>query len=116
MTSFRLAKVTYSAKEIFHQQIFSVAISYFKANHSKIVLDIYQTAHVMFSDKSQGDHKQHAKYRFASKTLMRILPPDLSKEMEQKEKSEEVKQEESKEVEHEESKEVKQEKSKEVKK
>ena len=87
MTSFRLAKVTYSAKEIFHQQIFSVAISYFKANHSKIVLDIYQTAHVMFGDMSQEDHKQHAKYRFASKTLMRILPPDLSKEMEQKEET-----------------------------
>ena len=28
----------------------------------------------MFSDMPQGDHKKRAKYRFASKTLMRILP------------------------------------------
>merc|ERR1712180_464396 len=37
----------------------------------KIIHDIYQTAHVMFSDMPQGDHKKRAKYRFASKTLMR---------------------------------------------
>merc|ERR1712234_72904 len=46
----------------------------FKANLGKIIHDIYQTAHVMFSDMPQGDHKKRAKYRFASKTLMRILP------------------------------------------
>merc|ERR1712066_972068 len=40
----------------------------------KIIHDIYQTAHTMFSDMPQGDHKKRAKYRFASKTLMRILP------------------------------------------
>merc|ERR1719285_1374694 len=28
----------------------------------------------MFQDMPQGDHKKRAKYRFASKTLMRILP------------------------------------------
>ena len=28
----------------------------------------------MFGDMPQGDHKKRAKYRFASKTLMRILP------------------------------------------
>merc|ERR1712209_6210 len=44
----------------------------FKANLGKIIHDIYQTAHVMFSDMPQGDHKKRAKYRFASKTLMRI--------------------------------------------
>merc|ERR1711913_11260 len=54
----------------------------FKANLGKIIHDIYQTAHVMFSDMPQGDHKKRAKYRFASKTLMRILPPELSKEIE----------------------------------
>merc|ERR1711951_297299 len=46
----------------------------FKKNMGKIIHDIYQTAHVMFSDMPQGDHKKRAKYRFASKTLMRILP------------------------------------------
>merc|ERR1712036_121785 len=60
----------------------SLAKSDFKANLGKIIHDIYQTAHVMFSDMPQGDHKKRAKYRFASKTLMRILPPSLSKEIE----------------------------------
>merc|ERR1712045_153031 len=55
-----------------------------KANLDKIIHDIYQTAHLMFSDMPQGDHKKRAKYRFASKTLMRILPPALSKEIEAK--------------------------------
>merc|ERR1711971_1008200 len=48
----------------------------FRANLGKIIHDIYQTAHVMFADMPQGDHKKRAKYRFASKTLMRILPAD----------------------------------------
>merc|ERR1712088_312394 len=60
----------------------SLASSDFKANLGTIIHDIYQTAHVMFSDMPQGDHKKRAKYRFASKTLMRILPPSLSKEIE----------------------------------
>merc|ERR1712189_46166 len=54
----------------------------FKANLGKIIHDIYQTAHVMYSDMPQGDHKKRAKYRFASKTLMRILPADLKGEVE----------------------------------
>merc|ERR1711997_107416 len=60
----------------------SLANSNFKENLGKIIHDIYQTAHTMFSDMPQGDHKKRAKYRFASKTLMRILPPALSKEVE----------------------------------
>jgi len=48
----------------------------------QIIHDIYQTAHTMFSDMPQGDHKKRAKYRFASKTLMRILPADLKGEVE----------------------------------
>merc|ERR1712008_90290 len=60
----------------------SLAKSDFKANLGKIIHDIYQTAHIMFSDMPQGDHKKRAKYRFASKTLMRILPPGLDKEIE----------------------------------
>jgi len=60
----------------------SLASSDFKANLGKIIHDIYQTAHTMFSDMPQGDHKKRAKYRFASKTLMRILPNDLKSEVE----------------------------------
>merc|ERR1712214_115510 len=33
-------------------------------NLRKIIHDIYQTAHIMFSDMPQGDHKKRAKYRF----------------------------------------------------
>merc|ERR1711863_171489 len=54
----------------------------FKANLGTIIHDIYQTAHVMFSDMPQGDHKKRAKYRFASNTLMRILPADKKTEVE----------------------------------
>merc|ERR1712002_1207660 len=60
----------------------SLAKGDFKANLGKIIHDIYQTAHVMFSDMPQGDHKKRAKYRFASKTLMRILPADKKTEVE----------------------------------
>merc|ERR1711913_250707 len=60
----------------------SLATTDFKAYLGKIIHDIYQTAHTMFSDMPQGDHKKRAKYRFASKTLMRILPADLKGEVE----------------------------------
>merc|ERR1712071_178036 len=45
----------------------SLASTDFKANLGKIIHDIYQTAHTMFADMPQGDHKKRAKYRFASK-------------------------------------------------
>merc|ERR1712168_826357 len=54
----------------------------FQGNLGKIIHDIYQTAHVMFGDMPQGDHKKRAKYRFASKTIMRILPPTKKTEVE----------------------------------
>merc|ERR1740129_2430707 len=54
----------------------------FKANLGKIIHDIYQTAHLMFNDIPQGDHKKRAKDRFASKTLMRILPDKVKVEVE----------------------------------
>merc|ERR1719402_1589058 len=60
----------------------NLAAGDFKANLGKIIHDIYQTAHTMFSDMPQGDHKKRAKYRFASKTLMRILPASLKSEVE----------------------------------
>merc|ERR1712168_520404 len=58
----------------------SLATTDFKANLGKIIHDIYQTAHTMFADMPQGDHKKRAKYRFASKPLMRILPVSLKSE------------------------------------
>merc|ERR1712061_709141 len=54
----------------------------FKANLGQIIHDIYQTAHLMFGDMPQGDHKKRAKYRFASKTLMRLLPKELLSQVE----------------------------------
>merc|ERR1712236_208513 len=55
----------------------------FQGNLGKIIHDIYQTAHVMFGDMPQGDHKKRAKYRFASKTIMRILPAAKKTEVEE---------------------------------
>merc|ERR1712168_411597 len=60
----------------------SLASSDFKGNLGKIIHDIYQTAHGLFKDLPQGDHKKRAKYRFASKTLMRVLPANLKTEVE----------------------------------
>merc|ERR1712165_10675 len=60
----------------------NLATSNFKGNLGQIIHDIYQTAHLMFSDMPQGDHKKRAKYRFASKTLMRILPGGVKTEVE----------------------------------
>merc|ERR1712088_889513 len=54
----------------------------FKGNLGTIIHDIYQTAHLMFGDMPQGDHKKRAKYRFPPKTLMRILPVSLKSEVE----------------------------------
>jgi len=52
----------------------ALANSDFQANLGKIIHDIYQSGHRLFSDLPQGDHKKRAKYRFASKIIMRILP------------------------------------------
>jgi len=60
----------------------ALATKDFKGNLGTIIHDIYQTAHNMFNDIPAGDHKKRAKYRFASKTLMRILPPGLKEEVE----------------------------------
>merc|ERR1711915_296451 len=54
----------------------------FTRNLGKIIHDTYQTARVMFCDMPQGDHKKRAKYRFASKTLMRILPSNIKTQVE----------------------------------
>merc|ERR1712158_216714 len=60
----------------------SLANSDFHQNLGKIIHDIYLTGHNLFKDMPQGDHKKRAKYRFASKTLMRILPDNLKGEVE----------------------------------
>merc|ERR1711970_1572759 len=60
----------------------NLASSDFQKNLGKIIHDIYQTAHGLFRDLPQGDHKKRAKYRFASKTLMRVLPANLKAEVE----------------------------------
>merc|ERR1712106_787595 len=60
----------------------NLASSDFKGNLGKIIHDIYQTARQMFNDMPEGDHKKRAKYRFASKTLMRLLPAALKTEVE----------------------------------
>jgi len=60
----------------------SLANADFHANLGKIIHDIYLTGHNLFKDMPQGDHKKRAKYRFASKTLMRILPDALKAEVE----------------------------------
>merc|ERR1712033_121099 len=54
----------------------------FQGNLGKIIHDIYQSAHGLFRDLPQGDHKKRAKYRFASKPLMRILPAALKGDIE----------------------------------
>jgi len=60
----------------------NLAAKDFKGNMGQIIHDIYQTAHVMFGDMPQGDHKKRAKYRFASKTMMRLLPANTRTEVE----------------------------------
>merc|ERR1712117_518067 len=62
----------------------NLANSDFKGNLGKIIHDIYQTGHIMFGDLPQGDHKKRAKYRFASKTILSILPSDLKAGIESK--------------------------------
>eukprot|EP00095_Tigriopus_kingsejongensis_P011533 maker-scaffold33_size549341-snap-gene-1.22 protein:Tk11533 transcript:maker-scaffold33_size549341-snap-gene-1.22-mRNA-1 annotation:"PREDICTED: paladin" len=58
----------------------------FHKNLGKIIHDIYLTGHNLFKDMPQGqfsDHKKRAKYRFASKTLMRILPEEIKNQVEE---------------------------------
>merc|ERR1711964_629515 len=60
----------------------ALAAQDFIGNLGKIIHDTYQTARLMFCDMPQGDHKKRAKYRFASKTLMRILPEKMKTQVE----------------------------------
>merc|ERR1712241_1177248 len=60
----------------------ALANSDFKGNLGKIIHDIYAAANGIFRDLPQGDHKKRAKYRFASKTLMSVLPSPIKEEVE----------------------------------
>lgn len=62
--------------------LMGLAGSDFQANLGKIIHDIYAAANGIFRDLPQGDHKKRAKYRFASKTLMSVLPPAIKTEVE----------------------------------
>jgi hypothetical protein len=46
----------------------------FKGNLGKIINNIFQLAHSMFTDLPIGPDKKRATYRFASKTLLKLLP------------------------------------------
>ena len=48
-----------------------------KFQNKKLINDAF-----FINYSSLGDHKKRAKYRFASKTLMRILPDNLKAEVE----------------------------------
>ena len=83
MTCNRKGKVeSWNISLFFVDNLVNLANTDFNANLGKIIHDIYLTGHNLFRDMPQGDHKKRAKYRFASKTLMRILPDKLKSEVE----------------------------------
>ena len=60
-----------------------MATTDFYGNLGQIIHDILGAANKIYRDMADvGDHKKRAKYRFASKTLMRILPVELKGEIE----------------------------------
>merc|ERR1712020_156825 len=57
----------------------------FYGNLGKIIHDILGAGNKIYRDMADvGDHKKRAKYRFSSKTLMSLLPPDDLKKIEDK--------------------------------
>ena len=75
-------KLKHTFHLFFSDNLVNLANTDFNANLGKIIHDIDLTGHNLFRDMPQGDHKKRAKYRFASKTLMRILPDKLKSEVE----------------------------------
>merc|ERR1711915_968668 len=53
----------------------------FAKNLGRIIHGTYQTARIMFHDLPKGDHKKRAQYRFASKTIMGILPDEIKSQV-----------------------------------
>merc|ERR1712042_37203 len=56
----------------------------FKANMPKIIKRIYELSWDMFGDLPRGHHKNNSMHKLASKTMIEILPDNLSKHIEAK--------------------------------
>jgi hypothetical protein len=71
--------------EAVQAKLLDYAATDFKANLGKIIHDILGVSNKIFADMSDvGDHKKRAKYRFASKTLMDVLPSTVAAVVEEK--------------------------------
>merc|ERR1711937_823777 len=79
-------RATLNGKEIFPKLHWPILKTWPRVTSKPILAKLSTTStrppHQMFIDMPQGDHKKRAKYRFASKTLMRILPSGISSEIE----------------------------------
>jgi len=60
----------------------ALATKDFHANLGDIIHNIFELSHSMFTDLPSGPDKKRATYRFASKTLMKLLPVKEKKEVE----------------------------------
>jgi len=56
----------------------------FKANLPKVIKRIYELAWEQFSDLPRGHHKNNSMHKLASKTMIEILPDNLSSYIESK--------------------------------
>merc|ERR1712168_602463 len=61
-----------------------LAVKEFKANLPKVIKRIYELAWEQFSDLPRGHHKNNSMHKLASKTMIEILPDNLSKHIEAK--------------------------------
>jgi len=61
-----------------------LAVKEFKANLPKVIKRIYELAWEQFSDLPRGHHKNNSMHKLASKTMIEILPDNLSKHIESK--------------------------------
>merc|ERR1712179_674655 len=62
--------------------LLSLASKDFHNNLGNIINNIFQLSHSMFGDLPPGPDKKRATYRFASKTLMKLLPAKEKQEVE----------------------------------
>jgi len=61
-----------------------LATKEFKTNLPKVIKRIYELAWEQFSDLPRGHHKNNSMHKLASKTMIEILPDNLSKHIESK--------------------------------
>ena len=59
-----------------------MATDNFNENLGNIIREVFQIAHSLFADLPAGPHKKRATYRFASKTLLKLLPARQRAEVE----------------------------------